>query len=167
MSCPTLHRVFYGSRNLYWVGEYPLYVKQSKDGWQIGCAPSKTEAKTWLKQQGLQSQRFVTRAEALQILMFCLEGPNAPQPERTPVYSKTKDGRYRTDGGIFLSRGKKVWDVFDAQGQHLGSTRGTLWRALWVADSLFQGLQIAENGWPAHLSFYRHQLGIYDGTDRP
>jgi len=167
MICPTLHRVFDGSRNLYWIGEYPLYVKKTHDGWKINCAPSKLDVKKWLQQKRIIGQRFVTRSEALQVLLFCLQEPGAPEPEQMPKAYRTKDGRYRTAAGLYLKGSGQSWDVYDQQDQHLGNTRGSLWRALWVADSLFNGIQAAEDDWPAHLSFDRHQRGIHDGTDRP
>jgi len=162
----VLHRVSNGTQTLYWVGDYPIYLLRSQTGWKVCAPPSRIEVKQWLLDIGLTKQCFSTRKEALQVLLFALDQSGSPQPDNTPSFSRTSDGGYKTAKGAALYYNGSSWDIYTPDDKHHSNVRGSLWRALWVADSL--ALQPdTDNPWSKALRYDRHQRDIAEGKDRP
>jgi hypothetical protein len=165
MPRPVLHRVRVAQHNLYWVGEYPLFLRENSKGWGINAAPSRAECKAWLKQHGLQGQYFRTRSESLEVLLFALQSEGAPSQDYLPRTTRKKDGSRQTTDGWQLRPSTGGWDVYDPQGEFQKNCRGSLWRALWLIDNIRPKAD-EDDSWPAYLTHDRTERGVHDGTDR-
>lgn len=165
MPRPTLHPVRLASHTLYWVEDYPLFIRKHDQGWGIHAAPSRIECKTWLAEHNLQGQRFHTRGEALDILLLALQIDGSPNQDMPPRAQRQKDGSYRTNTGWTFRAAPGGWDVYDPSGAFQKNSRGSLWRALWLVDILSAGAK-DEDDWPPHLRHDRTERGIDEGVDR-
>jgi len=163
MAQPVLHRVRVGEKILYWVDNYPLFIRQNKQGWGVHAAPSRSECKTWLRSNHLQGQSFRTRQEALEMLLFALSNNPGPEPDHLPKATRSADGAYRTSSGWSFHPAPAGWDVYNPAGELQKKCRGSLWRALWLIDILDQE---QEDNWPQQLRHDRTEQGIDDGVDR-
>ena len=165
MPRPVLHRVRVAEHNLYWVGEYPLFLRNDHGGWGIHAAPSRAECKQWIKELGLKGQRFQSRGEALQVLIMALEEEDAPQPDYLPRATRRADGTRQTQDGWILQPTGGGWDVYSPEDVFHTHCKGSLWRALWLVDSINSG-KGSEDSWPAHLTHDRTERGVHEGSDR-
>lgn len=135
MQLPTLHKVFDGRVNLYWVGEYPLFVRQEPGGWKICTAPSRPRTRQWLSAQRLDQQWFASRREALEVLGVLLDQPGAPSPEQLPKCQRQADGSLLVAGHVRVIRDGDGWLVH-CPGLESVRLVGSRWRAVWMAAHL-------------------------------
>lgn len=167
-----LHPVSRGSRSLYWVDQYPLYLMHEDMGWHVYTPVSCRPVKDWLSELGLLSQFFSTRRDALSVLGLALSQPEAPPEDPLPSLKRLSSG-YMLDDRFQIKRSGGVWTVTDRRGNLTSMVSGTLWQASWVA--LYHKLRME---WAASLprvkpvtgytlSEISRQRMVMEGADRP
>jgi len=180
MEDPVLHRVQRGSRSLYWVGQYPVYLLPEIQGWHIYTPASCLLVRDWLKELGLAGQFFSSRAQAMDAICLALDDPKAPQPDPLPALKRTEDGNWLAYQRFQIRRRAGIWTIFDQQSQLVSMVHGSLWQTCWAASyiqhravwrqgssgRLVPQLAPSARGGDASLERAHHKL-VMEGTDRP
>lgn len=105
----------------YMLGDLPLGVRRDGDTWMVN-AFRRPDVERWMAQAQLAGVTFLTRREAVQAVQVAIHAHGAPPSFSNVRLRRGRDGVYRSDSGLQVTRRKKLgqypagWTVSGPQG---------------------------------------------------